>query len=167
MRRTLLNGQFQILALSILALLAAIPLADVRADEKSNVQSQIDEKKQAIYDLQQKLIPLLRDREIDAEAQKQAAELELRIAALTDQLAKLSAEGAAPLGVADDVLRRAETNARAFQEAKFRTETLVNQLGDSHPKVLEAKNELRAASERFNAALNEASSTRTSPATAL
>jgi hypothetical protein len=64
--------------------LSAIPFAAVQADEKPNLQSQIDEKKQAVFELQQKLL-----RQGDPDRRREAVELEKNIADLRADLAKL------------------------------------------------------------------------------
>jgi hypothetical protein len=74
---------------SILVIFATLTSSATAAEDSAKLQKQFDERRQAIYDLQQQLIPLLRRGEGDSAARKQVAELENRIAAQSAELATL------------------------------------------------------------------------------
>jgi hypothetical protein len=81
-------------ALMMLVLFALAPGVLCRADETPQIDSQVNEKRQAVYDLQQQLIPLLRRGEKDADAQEKARGLELKIAKLTEEMAQQTTQKA-------------------------------------------------------------------------
>jgi hypothetical protein len=96
MRRTLLNGQFQVFVLCVLALLSAIPLAAASAEEKPAPKSQKDEKEQLISDLQQQLLQLhqeLKRQIVQSDGPTlESLALQNKITALNDKLIRLVEE---------------------------------------------------------------------------